>query len=80
VQELAAALQVFSTASYGRRDKTDGDALDSALEQGTRAVKRMRSHARWSLRAALQALGAAPATGASRQAAGTAHQAPSPRH
>lgn len=52
LQEISGALRVLSAASYGRRDTADGDALDAALEDGTRAVKRLRVGATWPMRAA----------------------------
>ena len=52
LQELSEALSVFNSASYGRTDKADGDALDAALQDGTRAVKRLRIGAMWPMRAA----------------------------
>jgi hypothetical protein len=52
LQELADALQVFSGASYGRSDKADREALDEALQDGTRAVKRLRTGMMWPVRAA----------------------------
>jgi hypothetical protein len=52
LQELSDALLVFSAASYGRDDKADADALDTALQDGTRAVKRLRVGTMWPMRAA----------------------------
>ena len=52
LQELSEALTVFSAASYGRAVRPDRDALDAALQDGTRAVKRLRVGATWPMRAA----------------------------
>jgi hypothetical protein len=52
LQELAEALRVFSAARYGRGEHTDQEALNAALDDGTRAVKRLRTGAMWPMRAA----------------------------
>ncbi len=52
LQELSDALQVFSAARYGRGESTDHDALNSALDDGTRAVKRLKTGTMWHMRLA----------------------------
>jgi hypothetical protein len=52
LQELSGALSVFSAASYGRTSTGESDALDAALQDGTRAVKRLRVGTMWPMRAA----------------------------
>jgi hypothetical protein len=52
LQALDEALRVFSAATYGRNGKPDGDALTTALDDGARAVKRLRVGTMWPVRAA----------------------------
>jgi hypothetical protein len=52
LEEIAAPLHVFGMAHYGRSGDLDRDALDSALERGLRGLDRLRSAARWRMRAA----------------------------
>jgi hypothetical protein len=43
---------VLSTSGYGREAKEDSSALDSALADGTQAVRRIRSTTLWPRRTA----------------------------
>jgi hypothetical protein len=52
LEELSGALSTFNAASYGRDAKADGTTLDLALQDGTRAVKRLRVGTSWPMRAA----------------------------
>jgi hypothetical protein len=51
LKELGDALQVFSAARYGRNGEVDSSALDSALNQGSNAVRRLRVTTLWPIRA-----------------------------
>lgn len=52
LEDLAAPLHVFGTAHYGRSGELDTEALDGALDRGMRGLARVRSAARWPVRAA----------------------------
>ena len=47
LEELRDSLHTFSTACYSRNDHLDTTALDTALENGTRAIRRLRFTKRW---------------------------------
>ena len=47
LESISDALVVLSTAGYGRQTKEDSAALDSALADGTQAVRRIRSTTLW---------------------------------
>ena len=49
---ISDALGVLSTSGYGRQAKEDAAALDSALADGTQAVRRIRSTTLWPWRTA----------------------------
>ena len=48
--QLADALQVFSAARYGRDGQVDAAVLDSALNEGSTAVRRLRVSNLWAVR------------------------------
>ena len=50
LKRLGAALQVFSAARYGRDGQIDPAALDSALDEGSSAVRRLRVNTLWPVR------------------------------
>jgi hypothetical protein len=50
LRKLGEALQVFSVARYGRDSQIDGAALDSALDDGSSAVRRLHVNALWPVR------------------------------
>jgi hypothetical protein len=52
LESISDALGVLSTAGYGRQSKEDASALDSALDDGTKAVRRIRSTTLWPKRTA----------------------------
>jgi hypothetical protein len=52
LESISEALGVLSTAGYGRQSKEDSSALDSALDDGTQAVRRIRSTTLWPRRTA----------------------------
>ena len=52
LEELRDSLRTFSIASYSRNDRLDTTALDAALENGTRAIRRLRFTKRWPVSAA----------------------------
>jgi hypothetical protein len=52
LESISEALGVLNTAGYGRQTKEDGAALDSALADGTQAVRRIRSTTLWPRRTA----------------------------
>jgi hypothetical protein len=52
LQSISEALGVLSTAGYGRQTKEDSSALDSALDESTQAVRRIRSTTLWPRRTA----------------------------
>jgi hypothetical protein len=52
LETISEALGVLSTAGYGRQSKEDSSALDSALDDGTQAVRRIRSTTLWPRRTA----------------------------
>jgi hypothetical protein len=52
LEDIVAALQVFGVAHYGRAGEPERDALDGALTRGLRGLDRLRSAARWRMRAA----------------------------
>lgn len=60
LEEILDSLRVFDTARYSRNGQLDAAALDTALEQGTRAIRRLRVTKLWPMRAA-EALGRAAA-------------------
>ena len=47
IEQLRESLHTFSAASYGRPDHLDTAALDSALDNATRAIQRLRFTKRW---------------------------------
>jgi hypothetical protein len=47
LEPLRESLQTFSAACYGRADHLDTTALDSALDNGVRAIQRLRFTKRW---------------------------------
>jgi hypothetical protein len=47
LEELRDALRTFSVVCYGRDERLDTTALDSALDDGTRAIQRLRVTKRW---------------------------------
>jgi hypothetical protein len=47
IEQLRESLQTFSAACYGRADHLDTTALDSALDNGMRAIQRLRVTKRW---------------------------------
>jgi len=47
LEQLRNSLHTFSTACYSRDDHLDTTALDTALENGTRAIQRLRFTRRW---------------------------------
>jgi hypothetical protein len=49
---ISDALNVLNAAAYGRQTKEDAAALDSALADGTQAVRRIRSTTLWPRRTA----------------------------
>jgi hypothetical protein len=52
LESISDALGVLNTAGYGRQTKEDSSALDSALADGTQAVRRIRSATLWPRRTA----------------------------
>jgi hypothetical protein len=52
LESISEALGVLSTAGYGRQAKEDTSALDAALAESTRAVRRIRSRTMWPRRTA----------------------------
>jgi hypothetical protein len=52
LESISDALAVLNTAGYGRQAKEDSSALNSALEDGTQAVRRIRSTTLWPRRTA----------------------------
>ena len=52
LESISEALGVLNTASYGRPVKEDSSALDSALADGTHAVRRIRAGTMWPRRTA----------------------------
>jgi hypothetical protein len=50
LKQLGDALQVFSAARYGRNGDVDAATLDSALDEGSSAVKRLRVSTFWPVR------------------------------
>jgi hypothetical protein len=52
LESISDALSVLNTAGYGRQTKEDSSALSSALEDGTQAVRRIRSRTLWPRRTA----------------------------
>jgi hypothetical protein len=52
LESISDALGVLNTAAYGRQSKDDSSALDSALADGTQAVRRIRSTTLWPRRTA----------------------------
>jgi hypothetical protein len=52
LESISGALQVLSLAGYGRNGHVDATALDSALDDATRAVRRMRLGTFWPARTA----------------------------
>jgi hypothetical protein len=52
LESISDALGVLNTAGYGRQTKEDSSALDSALADGTQAVRRIRSTTLWPRRTA----------------------------
>jgi hypothetical protein len=47
IEQLQESLQTFSAACYGRADHLDATALDSSLDNGMRAIQRLRFMKRW---------------------------------
>jgi hypothetical protein len=52
LESISDALVVLNTAGYGRQSKEDSSALDTALADGTQAVRRIRSSTMWPRRTA----------------------------
>ena len=52
LESISDALGVLSTSGYGRQAKEDSSALDSALADGTQAVRRIRATTLWPRRTA----------------------------
>jgi hypothetical protein len=52
LESISDALGVLSTAGYGRQVEEDSSALDSALADGTQAVRRIRATTMWPRRTA----------------------------
>jgi hypothetical protein len=52
LESISDALGVLSTAGYGRQSRDDSSALDSALADGTQAVRRIRATTLWPRRTA----------------------------
>jgi hypothetical protein len=52
LESISDALGVLSTAGYGRQIKEDSSALDTALADGTQAVRRIRATTMWPWRTA----------------------------
>ena len=52
LESISDALGVLATVGYGRQAKEDSSALDSALADGTQAVRRIRSTTLWPRRTA----------------------------
>ena len=52
LESISEALGVLATAGYGRPEKEDASALDSALAESTQAVRRIRSGTLWPRRTA----------------------------
>jgi hypothetical protein len=52
LESISDALGVLNTAGYGRQSKDDASALDSALADGTQAVRRIRATTMWPRRSA----------------------------
>jgi hypothetical protein len=50
LKQLGDALQVFSAARYGRDGQADSAVLDTALNEGSRAVRRLRVTTLWPVR------------------------------
>jgi hypothetical protein len=50
LERLSEALRVFSAARYGRDRQVDATALDSALDEGSTAVRRLRVNTLWPVR------------------------------
>jgi hypothetical protein len=50
-ESIAQALTILGAAGYGRTSPEDAAALDAALEDSTRAVRRLRTGTRWPSRA-----------------------------
>ena len=50
LKQLGDALQVFSAARYGRDSQVDAAVLDSALDEGSSAVRRLRVTSLWPVR------------------------------
>jgi hypothetical protein len=59
LEEIQGALRVFGAARYGRNGHLDVTALDTALDGGARAIRRLRVMKRWPRRAADALTGAA---------------------
>jgi hypothetical protein len=47
IEQLRGSLRTFSAAAYGQTDRLDMTALDAALDDGTRAIERLRFTTRW---------------------------------
>ncbi len=50
LEQLGTGLHVFSAARYGRNGHVDAAALDSALDESSSAVRRLRMNALWPVR------------------------------
>jgi hypothetical protein len=50
LREFEDSLAVLSRARYGRNGQVDGGALDSALETGVEALRKIRAATRWPMR------------------------------
>jgi hypothetical protein len=50
LEQLREPLRVFSSTRYGRREELNTAALDAALENGEKAIRRMRLMSVWPMR------------------------------
>jgi hypothetical protein len=50
LEQLREPLRVFSSTRYGRREELNTAALDAALENGEKAIRRMRLMSLWPMR------------------------------
>ena len=52
LEDIHDPLRVFSTARYGRHSQLERDELDSALDHGASAIRRLYVMKRWPMRVA----------------------------
>lgn len=50
IERMAEALEAFNRAAYARSGTTDASTLDSALDHGVQAIRRLRAGVRWPMR------------------------------